>query len=241
MKGLLLSLLIAGTLQLILLILFPVLLSALNYDAESIRNFLNTTSFIWCFISTFSLVLVPLLLIGSLLSLEIKGKTLGTLFLVGRPTGEVLRGLMAGRLLTLSHAVIWLIVGIPGVLLTLPPQAQVFSVPIDQIPIWVLASFPLVFILGCSVILLLGLIGLRIDLIRNTTLKVIVFLACIYLIPVCIGIAIHLASELLGSNTENFSLAQLTFVLGGGVAVAGGVYWIWNNIQKQIHRRMEDG
>ncbi|MCA9099355.1 MAG: hypothetical protein KDA36_13255, partial [Planctomycetaceae bacterium] len=70
--------------------------------------------FVWLSLGIPGTILAAAALFATVLSAEIKGKTLGTLFLISRPPREIMRELTRGRLLLLTHAVVPLLLGLGG-------------------------------------------------------------------------------------------------------------------------------
>ncbi|MCA9092980.1 MAG: hypothetical protein KDA68_05810 [Planctomycetaceae bacterium] len=113
-------------------------------------------------------------LFSTSLSSEIRGKTLGSLFLIGRPAFEIVCDLGRGRLKLLWHSLVPIIAGLIGVLIAFFLPRSPAEVDLDSV-IW---SFPmLVFITGMVLVIAIylgyyfTLLSIRYDLIQSDSSK----------------------------------------------------------------------
>lgn len=198
-------------------------------------------SIFWVVCTVVGSALAAVGLFSSVLTAEIKGKTLGTLFLVGRPSLEIVRELIRGRLLLLVHSVSPLMIGLCGL-------AVGFWMPQPE---WMPPSepliHPLVIVGGVIAVLLLvaylggiaGLLSIRCELICSKIVRGVVYFGIAVVCGIGFVFLVNLVTEVARvSETGSppyalISMAVLLFLAGFAL-----IPILWQSIGRAIQYRM---
>lgn len=172
------------------------------------------------------------LFLGGLLHVEVRQKTLGMIFLIPRPSGEILMEMIQGKFLLTVQFLPPIIIGAIG--------ACVFGVLDLKSPLfWFgFAVFPIFVLYAAYGILLIGLASMRIYLIRSEILQGVAVVLSIT-VPVIIGMFFIIAMN------EMFGLLLAWIFLGGLIFIAyitfiPAIPWLWRGILQGIRDRMAD-
>lgn len=169
-KGLLISLVSSIWMSWFLFVGLRFVLSGLGFAEIDIREIGVTLGKFWLWIASVATCLISPLAISSTLVREVQQQTLGTMFLVARKPGQILFGLVAGRILLLLHLIIWLLVGLVGCLNWRPEVFDDMAGYNRQMD----SSFPALLVILLTFLItttFFGILGIRLSLNRTPLRK----------------------------------------------------------------------
>lgn len=242
-RGLLVSFCTCSAIYLFVLFCLPFLLIRSGYADYDAMQFRDSIVNVLQVITVVVTCVLPPAAVASTLTLELKQQTLGTLFLVAREPGNILRGLVIGRLLLVLHLLIWLSMGLIAGAMNTPDRHSVFF-PIGRPGE---SSLPAILPIALDFMmttLLLGIIGMRYGLIRDNHNKFLIgcigfFLSCpiAYMLfsPVIVG-----RTLLFRANSVETFLQVLVPVIIYCIVGVPIFLMFWKNSLKVIRNRMSD-
>jgi len=218
-------------------------LSTFGTNANSYGDALLGTSILWISLCIPGTVLSALVLFSTILSAEIKGKTLGTLFIISRTPREIMRELARGRLLLLTHSVVPFMLGLGGLAISFILPSSVW--PRQRFDLWIALLFIGISLVAIPLIAYLGyffcLLSIRLELVNlDRFRKVIVVCVSAFAIlglpimPMFLQVLIYLFSN----NTVLFTSL--------GIAITSLILSILllpnlrRSIDRAIHKRMAE-
>jgi len=183
-------------------------------------------------------------LFSTSLSSEIRGKTLGSLFLIGRPAFEIVCELGRGRLKLLWHSLVPIIAGLIGVLIAFFLPRSPTEADLDAV-IWSLPM--LVFITGMvlAIAIYLGyyftLLSIRYDLIQSDSSRIGVVVLSIGAAVVFYWKFVEILSWVsLHASKEVVVTAGLGLLIASCVATMPTIPKLKRSIERAIHNRMAE-